>query len=261
MKRNYPITGPFFALLFVWLCSGTPLLSQVQFILPQLHAEPGQTIEVPVLVANFSNVKGMQFTLHWDSTHLAFVDVGNFNLNSLDANDFGTAHTHRGDLTFAWIDQSLEGESLPDSSAIFTVSFQVIAQSDVATPIIITDTPTAIEVTDGVEIFQVEVHNGMILIGNVVGTDEPVLAMLSGPSPNPFAHTCQITGAVRTAGPLSWELHDATGRVLYREEKGLVTDRFAITVTNELLPQAGNYSILIRVDNRIAAIRKLIFIP
>lgn len=261
MKRNCPITRSFFALLFVWLCSGSSLLSQVKFILPQLHADPGQTIEVPVMVANFSNVKGMQFTLHWDSTYLAYVGVGDFNLNSLDANDFGTAHTHRGDLTFAWIDQSLEGESLPDSSAIFTVSFQVIAQSDVATPIVITDSPTAIEVTDGVEIFQVEIHNGMILIGNVVGTDEPILALLSEPWPNPFSHTCQISGALHTAGPLSWELHDATGRIIYREEAGFITDRFSITVTHDLLPQAGNYSILIRVGNRIAAIRKLIYIP
>ncbi len=261
MKRTHPITGPFLALLLAWLCSGTPLLGQVQLILPQLHADAGQTVKVPVLVANFSNVKGMQFTLHWDSTHLAFLDVGDFNLNSLDVNDFGTAHTHRGDLTFAWIDQSLEGETLPDSSAIFTVSFQVIAQSDVATPIIITDSPTAIEVTDGVEIFQVEIHNGMILIGNVVGTDEPLLATLSEPWPNPFAHSCQITGALRTTGPLSWELHDASGRVIYKETMGHVTDRFAITVNSDLLPQAGNYSILIRVGNRIAAIRKLIYIP
>lgn len=262
MKKNTPIPGAFRPfLLLAWLCSCASLWGQVKLFLPQVYADPGEVIDVPVRVANFSNVKGMQFTLHWDSTHLAFVATGNYNLYSLDSGDFGTARVSSGDLTFAWIDESLNGETLADSSTIFTVTFEVTAQTEVATPVIITDSPTPIEVTDGDEVLPVEIHNGLVLVGTAVRTSEALLEKISGPWPNPCTASCRLEGMLRRPAHLSWQLQDLHGRVLFEKELGSVVNRFSITIESKYLPQAGSYVLVVRAGTQIIAVRKLIFIP
>ncbi len=262
MKKTCPISSLALSVSWLlWLCSLSVAFSQVKLILPQVHAELGQVVEIPVLVANFSNVKGMQFTLKWDSTHLAFQSVGNFNLNSLDVNDFGLVQTDQGILTFAWIDESLSGETLPDSAAIFSVTFQVIAQQDVASEVQIVNAPTLIEVTDGNEILGVEVHNGLVLIGNVVNTNEPFFQLKSDIWPNPFSDFCLMQFSFPTAQLVSWEIRDNRGKLCYQAPQQRVEGEWQINISSAYLSTAGTYYLYLHIGKESTMIRKLIYVP
>ncbi|MDX2359669.1 MAG: T9SS type A sorting domain-containing protein [Crocinitomicaceae bacterium] len=105
------------------------------------------TIDVPVRVSDFIDMLSMQGTVHWDVAYLNYnsiVDYGPASL-ALTIGNFGTGSVAAGDLMFSWNDGDLSGETLADSTIIFTIRYDIVAAGIFSTPITFTNTPTPLE--------------------------------------------------------------------------------------------------------------------
>ncbi|MFN7116943.1 MAG: gliding motility-associated C-terminal domain-containing protein [Saprospiraceae bacterium] len=119
----------------------------VTFTLPAVSALPGDNICVDVTVQNFDSIGSMQFSMSWDPEVVRFASVGGFNpaLTGLTTNQFNV-NSGAGTLALAWFNTNLNGVTLPDSSAIFEVCFNVIGALGEDSPLQFTNNPTGQEI-------------------------------------------------------------------------------------------------------------------
>ena len=101
-----------------------------------------------IVVENFNDIIGAQFTLQWGAPVLKFKEVRNFKIKDLGKGNFGDKFTKDGKLTFVWYDQSLKGISIPNKTPIFEVCFEATGGKGARSKILITDKPTDAEIVD-----------------------------------------------------------------------------------------------------------------
>ena len=109
-------------------------------------AAPGETVCVPITVANFKDIIAMQYSIHWDKNVLNYQSVKGFNLPKLGNANFGAHRTSEGLLTFLWLEEMLKGVTKADGEAIYEVCFVVKGKSGQSCDITFNGEPTAIEV-------------------------------------------------------------------------------------------------------------------
>lgn len=113
-------------------------------------AMAGDQFCVDVTVQDFTKVLGAQWSISYPAAAMEFVSVGNFNLAGLTAGSFGTplssSATQPGQISMVWFDQSVQGVTLANGTAIFQLCFK--AKTDGTHTIAFVSTPTAIAVTD-----------------------------------------------------------------------------------------------------------------
>ncbi len=121
----------------------------VTFTLPALSALPGDNVCVDVRVENFNAIGTVQFSVQWDPDVLQFASVGAFNpaLTGLEIGSFN-ANQGNGTLAFAWFDTDLNGTTLPDSSSMFEICFNVTGALGEESPLNFTNEPTPFQVGD-----------------------------------------------------------------------------------------------------------------
>lgn len=107
----------------------------------------GETVCVPVTVANFDQIVGAQFTITYDPSLLEFENVQNLGLPGLTpgANFNGSMP---GILSFQWLDLSLNGVTLPNGSVLFEMCYTVLANDGSCANFDFSDMPVAIEFID-----------------------------------------------------------------------------------------------------------------
>lgn len=89
------------------------------------QAPPGDTVCIDITANNFSELVNAQFSLSWEPTHAAFVEVNNIN-PALAANvNIGTAGTDAGSLTFQWSEAG-SGVTLGPDDVIFTLCLEIV---------------------------------------------------------------------------------------------------------------------------------------
>jgi trimeric autotransporter adhesin len=142
-------------------------------IVDDASAMAGDTVCVPISVANFNDIVGMEWTLDYDPGMLEFIEVKNFNLKDLTESAFGfpgMGSNQPGALKLSWIDLSAVGVTVPDETAIFEVCFRAIGSG--ATTISFDQTAT-LEITDASEtVIDFELDPGTVDIsGDVIPTD------------------------------------------------------------------------------------------
>ncbi len=120
----------------------------VTFSLGTESAEVGESICVPVTVADFQNILSMQYTLQWDQRYLEFETISDFALPWLSGNNFGTQKTAEGLLTVVWIDNSLQGVTKMDGQPVFTICFKVKGGRGQKAYVGFTENPTPFEVVN-----------------------------------------------------------------------------------------------------------------
>jgi len=77
-------------------------------------------IHIPVMVKNFKDMLGMQFTIRFDPTVLQWQGLGN---NPLGI-ETGTNHAGEGSISFLWVDPKNEIKTLDDGSVLFNLVFE-----------------------------------------------------------------------------------------------------------------------------------------
>lgn len=132
------------------LCSFFKLTAQVGFNLQSQSVSCGQTITFPVTVDNFNKITGVQYSINWDTSQVAFDPTGlNITTDNLENNDrinISPNFVEKGQLTFAWFD--LESVTLDDNDTINLFTFTIVGTNFNSTSISFVDNPTFIEVTD-----------------------------------------------------------------------------------------------------------------
>jgi len=111
----------------------------------QTTADKGDIACVDVSVQDFENIVGTQFTLEWDPAQLGFNEIRNFALTG-SLNSFGTLPSllANGHVTLSWTDAQLAAITLTDDDVLFTICFEVLADSGFA-PVMVNGALTAME--------------------------------------------------------------------------------------------------------------------
>lgn len=82
----------------------------------------GQTGCMPVTVNDFDNIVSAAFATHWNTSVLQYQNTAAYNLPDLSASNFNPYGS--GTLLMSWYDQTLNGVTRPDGSAIYQVCFK-----------------------------------------------------------------------------------------------------------------------------------------
>jgi hypothetical protein len=79
-------------------------------------------VDVPVSVNSFSNMVSLQGSIKWDSTVLRYESISSFAPGiGLSSSAFNNPSANT--LVFSWVDANLSGQTLADSSVLFTIRF------------------------------------------------------------------------------------------------------------------------------------------
>ena len=119
----------------------------LEIVLSDETADVGDQVCVEVSVNNFTDIVSMQLSINYDPSDLQFMSVGGFNLVDLSAGQFGVPpQTNAGSITLSWLENALEGVTLPNGTTIFEICFMALSEGQ--TTLNITNSPAAIEVID-----------------------------------------------------------------------------------------------------------------
>lgn len=137
---------------------------------PAVTAAACTTINVPVTATGFDNVMGLQSSLSWDPTVLQFNGVQNFNLQGLNAFNFGTSNANSGQISFCWFNPIVLGVSLANGTTIFNLSFLVIGQPGSSSTLAFAQYPTPFQVVDdNMNIFNLSTSDGSVTVTGAGG--------------------------------------------------------------------------------------------
>lgn len=119
-------------LFFLSVAAGPWLKGQECFSLfvDQVAGSPGEEVCVPVRADGVEGLVSMQFSLGWDASKLQLTGVANLALPQLSTNNFNLdpAFNSAGQTALSWFDISTPGGlSLPDSSILFELCFEVLS--------------------------------------------------------------------------------------------------------------------------------------
>ncbi|MEO1516658.1 MAG: T9SS type A sorting domain-containing protein [Bacteroidota bacterium] len=209
-----------------------------------MEAKKGDRIQVDVTVTDFDSLIVLQFPMIWDPNVIDFVEIIDAELTS-SLPTFSEADVDDGVLFFVWTDDSLIPESLDDSTAIFSVAFDVIGDPGVNTEIWTDDQVKDIEAggLDGA-FDTLYFQNGMVTVMNSTGTstiDNLPLTTLHQNNPNPFRTQTRIPFDLRTAEDVNLRIYDSHGRTVFKQNNRLGEGSHYITIDRDNLGSAGIY--------------------
>lgn len=113
-----------------------------------LVSNTGVQITVPIRVIDFQNIISVQGTLNFDTSVVKLDTVLQFGFPSMSIADFGLLNRANGELTYSWLDNSLQGPNLSDSSILFALRFNVVGALGSFSNISFSNIPTMLEVAD-----------------------------------------------------------------------------------------------------------------
>jgi hypothetical protein len=241
------IRNPFLLLSFL-VGMSTMATAQLEVYTTSASGETGNTITVDLGVVGFTNMINAQFSLNYDPTVVQFQSVDNFGIDNINQDNLGTPpdEVSAGDVTFLWIaNDILLGETLEDSTIIFTITFQLIGDPGESTLVDITGDPTQIEFGDNTGVVQAELIPGTISIEGGMSTlqapDNPAF-QLQSLSPNPLqGETAWLTFDLKKTQITNIRIVDVTGSVVYESKQRLVAGTHRHPITQKHFPAAGTY--------------------
>lgn len=124
----------------------TQTVSDLSVNIGSTTIEAGNTACIPITVDGFTDVTQFQGSLNWDASSLTFIEVRNFNLAGLDANDFMT-NVAAGNLSMNWTSTS-GGVTLADGDTVYEVCFQAVGNAGSSSTVSISDTPVTSSATN-----------------------------------------------------------------------------------------------------------------
>ena len=92
----------------------------------------GDTIAVTIAVADgFADLMSLQYSVEWDETQLMYVDNDALQVGGVGGDPaIDDTNAGLGELTYSWLDPTaLDGEDLPDSTILLTLTFKVLVNS------------------------------------------------------------------------------------------------------------------------------------
>ncbi|MBP7184067.1 MAG: HYR domain-containing protein, partial [Saprospiraceae bacterium] len=161
-----------FTLLFSFFILFIPLIQSQTLTLTYPNKQVcGNTVSIPLTVANFDSITGMQFSTTWDASILHFEAISGFNSTiGLQNSNFNLGNTNNGYFTFAWFaSSSIEtGYTLNDGDTMFIATFTVINTLQNQVPIQFSNVPTHINYSNAIvsaDLVQ-DTNDGLVSLDN-----------------------------------------------------------------------------------------------
>jgi len=230
-----------------------PAFAQPTFNLQVINnAITGEIASPRIRVSGFTNVISAQFSICWNPQVLRFVSVSNLNLPNLrDSLHFSTSRIQEGILGFAWPSPNIiTGSTVVDGTTIFRINFTVMGAPNSGTPLKFADKPPTVieigqvingviqEIPDSLVTFQ----NGFVAVGYTVPAVEPDREKIALTiAPNPFSEHTKIEFNVQQSAQVSWQIADATGRVLLKNKELLQPGQHGMEIASTQLHGTGAY--------------------
>jgi len=133
----------------LWLFAVQSATAQCSFTgfglkIENITATQGQQVCLDVTTQNFTNILGMQYSIHYNQAALTFNNVASINLAGLSAASFGTPQPGR--ITMTWNDPNVVGITHPNGTVIYELCFTVTGNT--TSTVSFANTPTSIEILD-----------------------------------------------------------------------------------------------------------------
>ena len=118
-------------------------------VLPEVYAQTGDVVCLPMTCYNFDGILGMQFSVNYDPAALIYIGAQNFTPQLLGFNVGSIGNPSPGNLTATSNDPLATGVTLDDNTILVELCFTVIGSATSYLPF--SSSPTTIEVVDGNE--------------------------------------------------------------------------------------------------------------
>ena len=115
----------------------------LQFMADSVSGNSGTQVVIPIRAKNFDNIIGIQGSLQFDETIIAYAGIEQINLPGMGASAIGSSQASNGILTFLWDDASLNGISRADSSILFALKFNIIGNGGTQSALSFVNSPLA----------------------------------------------------------------------------------------------------------------------
>ena len=128
----------------------------------------GEQLCMDITTNGFSSIQGIQYTVSWDPTVLAYNGVQNLNLPGLSGLNFGENQTGNGQLLSSWLSSAANGESVADGTVIYQICFDLIGATGTSSAVSFTEDPLVFEVVAAVNtLIGLNASNGTVNIGGL----------------------------------------------------------------------------------------------
>ena len=107
----------------------------------------GSDVSVPFLASGFNGIGSLQTSITWDPSVVTYMGFATNALPGLGPDNVLGDPAH-GLVSLVWEDATLAGSTVPDGSVLFSMIFHISGAPGSSTPVVITNRPTPLEVTD-----------------------------------------------------------------------------------------------------------------
>jgi gliding motility-associated-like protein len=126
-----------------------PPVSGFALILADATANTGDNVCLPMTVADFNNILGMQLSMNYNPAELTYTGAQNFNPGLVGWTTASIGNPTPGNLTTTWNDPFAAGVTLPNGAILVELCFDVLT-TDMAM-VSFSGSPTPIEIIDADE--------------------------------------------------------------------------------------------------------------
>ncbi len=210
--------------------------------------EMDSVIQMDLKASGFEQIQNMQFTIQWDPSVLAFVQVTSaFEALGLEESSFSTRFIDEGKLTFV---HSIAPAAVTFAdSSIFSIEFRLIGAEGSTSMVEVVSDPVEILITDAsLRIETVNVEAGNVTVGSLTPVeDQAALDFDLGVNyPNPFAVFTTVPITMEHAEMIHLSVFNIKGQVVYEMDEFLQAGEHAIRIPGSDLGAAGIYHLVLR---------------
>lgn len=237
----------------------------VNLSVPDMTVDPGESFKVDIKASDFNAIEGMQLAIFWNPEIIQFQTISNINpgLPEFSPTDnFNLMHTTAGRLRviWYWFDISGNGVTLDNDATLFSLNFKAVGEQGTNSPVEITkDTignpPLDIQASrNGVENVGVNIDNGVVTISGTNASYETYTQdfTLFQNSPNPFTDITYISFNLNIATDAQLSIYDASGKVIFQQNKKYAAGLHRIPVNRDMLAGAGSYFYALKTESATA---------
>ena len=120
---------PVLILILIQICNAQAQQGPVVLYSSNGFGTPGNIVSLEIKVNDFTDVISFQASLNWDPTSLKYIGISDFGIKDFGENDFGTVNADLGHIRFLWDPNDAMALTAEDSTILFTVEFEIIANS------------------------------------------------------------------------------------------------------------------------------------